>query len=125
MCWACGKNEATEKHHLWPIHLGGPQEGTTFFICGNCHHDTHVLANRIYANKPVDKDYPKRVVILAKAIVKAKIAMQGTQELEDAEVRMVIKIPASLRKSLHTKKADFGFTNLEDYILHLLKKGAL
>lgn len=128
-CHICEKATATESHHVYPIHLGGPTDGIQIPLCGNCHQFTHNTASRMHAGTSLDGKlsawYDKNpkskgpVKIIVEAMVNAE-----TQDMGNVLVPVSFKIPKKLRDKLHVVKADAGFTNLNSFMIFLLVRAA-
>ena len=94
-CVIC-KEAATEDHHLFPIHLGGPRTGATIPLCGNCHtysHQTAILLAKGTALRPdLDVWYSKYTTahLVVERIVKAMI-MAEENPLEGVVCRYILK----------------------------------
>lgn len=126
-CWICNEAEATESHHLYPIHLGGPTDGQQINICGNCHSFAHQSAEKLFSGKALDGKLRvwydrfargrKTVVVIVKAMIAAE-----NLDLGDSLVPITFKIPRKLRDRLHIQKQDKGATNLNHYIIGLIVK---
>ena len=68
--WHRPRPHRRQRHHVWPIYLGGPEDGPLVGICGACHDDTHWLIelarpNNWQLNDAMTRTYAERVVELA------------------------------------------------------------
>lgn len=128
-CWICEKVAATESHHVYPIHLGGPKDGIQIPLCGNCHAYVHQTATKLYKGQALAGNLEKWYNGIERAKRAANLIVQASINAEDKDigdplVPVTFKIPKSLRDKLHVKKLDSGFTNLNTYMIHLLVKAA-
>ena len=74
--WHRPRPHRRQRHHIWPIYLGGPENGPLVGICGACHDDTHWLIelakdNSWWLTGPMAATYARRVVELAQLGVDA------------------------------------------------------
>ena len=59
-------------HHVWPLYLGGPEDGPEVGICHGCHGDCHLLIEAARKHgwaltAEMHRGYARRVVELAQA----------------------------------------------------------
>jgi hypothetical protein len=126
ICYICRLEGEHESHHIIPLHLGGPKEGPQINLCSICHHNLHLIANRVYKGKSeglelFSPDEWTRASLLVRAIVSSKIQIESTGKPPNSIQRLMIEIPNSLLVKLHIRKADLGFTSLSSYIKSILE----
>jgi hypothetical protein len=126
-CYVCLRFDNLDSHHLKPIAYNGPLDGPQIMLCAICHRNVHTAANLVYKGRQgfIELFTPaefERARILIQCIVNAKIQMESSGRKPDTVRRLMIQIPHSLHIDLHRKKQDLGFTNLQDFIIQVLKQ---
>lgn len=124
-CYVCNLPGEHESHHIVPLHLGGPKDGPQVNLCEICHHKLHLISNDIYKGRThrveqFSNDELKRASLLIRAIVSAKIAIEGSGKPPNAIQRLMLEIPYSMLTKLHLRKADLGFSSLNAYLMTVL-----
>jgi len=110
-----------EEHHIWPTHLGGPEDGPKVWLCGNCHAKIHYAALRLIRGKrPREDDAWLQVAApLIARIVRAMYQAEN-DPLDDAPARIIIKIDKNTLRRIHRRKRDRGYPSLQSYIMALI-----
>lgn len=121
-CCLCGRPK-TEDHHIFPTHLGGPENGPTVPLCSNHHRDLHYAHSKIKSGVYPDIAFnSKAVQEKALDLVQMLIFASSVEVPKDHPRKLMFKIPDDLLKKAHLRKIDAGFSNLQDYILNLIVK---
>lgn len=116
-CCIC-KGQKFEDHHVFPRHLGGPNEGPTVPLCANHHKRVHQGFNSLVKGKPYEFDSGK-----TEALSKFIIQCFTNSVVSDQQPRkLVIEIPDKWLKKLHLRKVDKGYSNVVEYIKSLIAR---
>jgi hypothetical protein len=111
-----------ESHHIWPTHLGGPEDGPQVNLCGNCHSKIHYCALALLGGRSINKEdanWLHRAAPLIRRIVKA-VHDSEDMDLGAAPARIILKIDKAMLRRIHTHKRDLGFRSLQKYIMTLV-----
>jgi hypothetical protein len=119
-CIVCGTPVEVQGHHIFPRHLSGPEDGPLVSLCA-VH---HLLIHRA-PNEALEVNFtPKQqqtIKLLREFINRAKIVYEQVDPtLTDR--KSVIVLPHGLLQRVHKRKADLGFSSLQDYYLYLVTK---
>jgi hypothetical protein len=68
--WHRPRPHGRDRHHIWPMYLGGPESQPLVGICPSCHRDVHILLELARDNGWVldeahYRTYARRIVELA------------------------------------------------------------
>ena len=124
-CCICGTTIEVQSHHLFPRHLGGPDDGPQIPICSKDHLMVHHLTGK---NQEIPPGFTEKQIQLIKVLVRfINIAKVQYEELDPSLIdrKIMIKVPHALLKRLHKRKLDSGYSNLSDYILDLLLRDTM
>ncbi len=133
VCHCCTKKRPVEGHHVWPLELGGPDDGPKVNICGDCHSLIHKEADMYFKHgkfQDLDHTIPfeqpdgtgKRIRELIAKIVKAK-QLFAAGEGDTGEQRRMTQISWDSDQELliaHDVKRMMKFKSLERAIKHLV-----
>jgi hypothetical protein len=123
-CVICDTTLETQKHHILPKHLGGPDDGPLIDIC-SAH---HLMIHHISTKNPIPPGFtPKQIKIirvLVRFITLAKIEYDNANSADKTWIdrKIIVTVPDALLKRAHKRKLDCGHTNLADYILELITR---
>ena len=119
-CSVCSTSIEVQGHHMWPLHLGGPQDGPLLALCSKDHLMVHHLSGK---KKEIPPGFTATQIKLIRLLVQfINIAKIQFEDMDPSVVerKMMIKVPQALLKQAHKRKQDCGFSNLEDYVLSLI-----
>lgn len=125
VCAICNTQIEVQGHHLFPRHLGGPQDGPLISLCSAHHLLVHRLSGK---SKTIPEGFTASQIKLIRILVQfIEIAKIQAEDLDPTFIdrKVPLTVPHALLKRLHKRKADEGYSNLQDYILSLLLKDTL
>lgn len=134
-CLICGQLAYLEEHHVIPICYGGPKDGKTIFICGDCHEAIHRTAESLSAKTVKPKNWFKSTQALktarpyVQAIINAKLRKkeQVDPQYQDVPRRRLIVVELTDKEWMRIRKAgkDRGYSSntqfIHDYLVRLTK----
>jgi hypothetical protein len=127
VCPICNQfSTILNKHHIVPVHLGGPRAGPLLTLCENCHKAIHYTAEGEYANT-LDKDYLtpealQRARPYIDAIKKAKCIYEQSDSSEHVLKKVMLLVSEEILAKMHKRKSSLGFKALDKYLKHLVEK---
>lgn len=128
ICSICQEDfDSLDEHHIIPQSLGGKNLGT-IKLCSNCHTLIHNQALAMIRGKEPDLTdiVAQRAYPLAQCIVKVTLVLKQTPNKPvDSVVNVRISIHPSERELWHEAKRMEGFSNLENYIRHVVSSHVL
>jgi hypothetical protein len=116
-CIVCNTNLEVQQHHIIPRHLGGPDDGPLVPIC-SLH---HLLIHR-QSSKDESSFTPAQLQIISMLRRFIIIAKQTAEDMDPTLVdrKSIVVLPHGLQQRAHKRKQDLGYSNFQDYILHLV-----
>ena len=124
-CAICkNKTGSIDIHHIIPQSVGGTNMPTVP-LCPTCHRSLHSLIVQSMAKKPSQAKYFTDEQML-KARPLAELAIVHIRRARDdpdqnQTVTLSLKPQRRVVQLLHLLKADSGFTNMNDFCVHILK----
>jgi hypothetical protein len=125
-CFVCGCESAIlDEHHILPQFIGG-KDTQTIKLCPTCHSGIHRQALAILSKSKkqlFNEDQLKKAAPLIKQIIQATVATKENKALK-ARSLITIEVEPELLLLLHLMKKDAGYTNLNEFIKHMLVREA-
>ena len=100
-CWV-DNNKSPDKHHIFPVEYGGPENGLTVPLCTNCHRNVHREAESLYktqvrgsnVNRETypDIDEYNKALFLSDYIVKSKTQFELSGEEKALGARNMLQV---------------------------------
>lgn len=111
-------------HHIYPIALGGPQDGKLIQLCNQCHDNIHLTAKALLSKTKkaqqrqyfTDLDELERAKPLIDFIVKVSLENEGKQSGVRRRRIYILNVSDITHQRLHKLKADYGYTNLTKFL---------
>ncbi|MDE1905765.1 MAG: hypothetical protein KGH75_04870 [Rhodospirillales bacterium] len=121
-CAICSTELEVQGHHIYPRHLGGPEDGPLIHLCSLHHLMVHRLSGK---NNTIPNEFNatqvKLIKILVRFINEAKIQFENLDPTW-IDRKLMFTVPDALLKRAHKRKQDLGYRNMADYLTHLIVK---
>ena len=116
-----------EQHHIIPVCYGGPKDGPLLNVCSTCHQHIHYQAENLVA-KTVKRKHYFSVSDLERAKPYITMVIMAKQHHTENKIptnkKMNFELDGLHHQLLKIKCKDAGYTNLQKYIVDVLKAHA-